>query len=146
MHKILLLFALLYFGTAQAQLQVKSIDYTVLASEQRDSVAASAGDTARIKNPNYMGGSSLLSRKLNEILNFSTWKKKKAGVYTAYVTKNWEEISVTTENKKANDMDLVSIAAALKKTAPRWSSLMVGDKSIERFTLKIDIFLEQEPK
>lgn len=91
-----------------------------------------------------MGGSSLLSRKLNEILNFKQWKKKKAGVYTAYVTKNWEEISVSTENKKASDMDLVSIAAALKKTAPRWSSLMVGNQSMQRYTLQIDIELVRE--
>jgi hypothetical protein len=143
MNKLILLIAVLSFGTAHAQLQIKNLDYKVLASAQKDSLVAEYGDSMHIKQPNYLGGSSLLSRKLNELLAFDTWKKKKAGVYTAYVTKNWDEISVISNNKKSSDMDLLAIAAALKKTAPRWSSYTVGEKSVERYTLEIVITLEE---
>jgi hypothetical protein len=143
MKNILLLLTFISFGTAHAQLQISHIDYKVLASAQKDSVVAQSIDSMRIKEPNYMGGSSFLAKKISEIIAFEEWNKKKAGLYTAYVTKNWKDITVSTDNKKAKDIDLVAIATALKKTAPRWSSYTVGDRSIERYTFKIEILLEK---
>jgi len=98
MKNILLLLAIFTFSTASAQLQIKSIDYKVLASAQKDSAVAQFGEDISIKEPNYMGGSY---------------------------------------------MDLVNIATAVKKTAPRWSSYTVGDQSMERYTFKIEITLGQ---
>ena len=124
-----------------AQLKVETITYTVLVSAQKDSIVSDLGDTAQIKEPKYIGGSPLLIRKLNESLKFNTWKKKKAGMYTALITQNWESISVTSANKKAKDSDLAAIAVALKKTAPLWSSFIVGDTAIQRYTLQLEINL-----
>ena len=133
---------LLFVGTSvHAQLKVETITYTVLASAQKDSIVSDLGDTAQIKEPKYIGGSPLLIRKLNESLKFDTWKKKKAGMYTALITQNWESISVTSANKKAKDSDLAAIAVALKKTAPLWSSFIVGDTAIQRYTLQLEINL-----
>ena len=143
MKNILLLLAIFTFSTASAQLQIKSIDYKVLASAQKDSAVAQFGEDISIKEPNYMGGSSFLAKKIAEIVSFDEWNKKKAGVYTVYVTKNWKDISVSTSNKKAKDMDLVNIATAVKKTAPRWSSYTVGDQSMERYTFEIRITLDK---
>jgi len=124
-----------------AQLKVETITYTVLVSAQKDSIVSDLGDAAQIKEPKYIGGSPLLIRKLNESLKFDTWKKKKAGMYTALITQNWESISVTSANKKAKDSDLAAIAVALKKTAPLWSSFIVGDTAIQRYTLQLEINL-----
>lgn len=142
MKKTITLLLLLIVGTiAHAQLKVEAITYTVLASAQKDSIVSEIGDAAQIKEPKYIGGSPLLIRKLNEILKFDTWKKKKAGMYTALITQNWESITVTTVNKKAKDSDLAAIAVALKKTAPLWSSYTVGDAAIQRYTLQLEINL-----
>ncbi|MDB0055001.1 hypothetical protein N9F53_00355, partial [Bacteroidia bacterium] len=131
MKKTITLLLLLFVGTSvHAQLKVETITYTVLASAQKDSIVSDLGDTAQTKEPKYIGGSPLLIRKLNESLKFDTWKKKKAGMYTAHITQNWESITVTTTNKKAKDSDLVAMGPALKKTAPLWSSYTVGDTAI----------------
>ncbi len=124
-----------------AQLNLKNLEYNVLASAQRDSVQASSPAGTITKEPKYIGGASLLQKKLNETLAFDKWKKKKAGTYTVYVTQNWKQVSVSADTKKAKDIDLVTIATALKQTAPRWSSLMVGDTSIARYTLMIQFEL-----
>jgi hypothetical protein len=67
MKNILLLLTFISFGTAHAQLQISHIDYKVLASAQKDSVVAQSIDSMRIKEPNYMGGSSFLAKKISEI-------------------------------------------------------------------------------
>lgn len=124
-----------------AQLKIEKLEYKVLASAQRDSVQASSPEGTITKEPKYIGGTSLLQKKLDETIKFCDWKKKKAGMYTIYVTQNWKQVSVSANTKKAKDIDLITIAAATKKTAPRWSSLMVGDTSIARYTLMIQFEL-----
>ncbi|MDB9883426.1 hypothetical protein OAD66_09870, partial [Bacteroidia bacterium] len=85
----------------------------------------------------------LLIRQLSQYLGLETWKTKKAGLYTVCVTKKWDDISVSTHNQKVKDTDLIRIAQAIRKTATRWSSYIVGGKSLSRYTLKIDITLEK---
>lgn len=141
---ILLLFLITVFSSSYAQLKVQNVKYKVIASAQKDSVLIELGDSVKIKEPTYIGGSPLLIKKLNETLNFDGWKKKKAGTYTAYVTRNWDSITVTTANKKAKDIDLVAIAAALKKSSHLWSSYTVGDQAMLRYTFQIDMVLIAE--
>lgn len=122
---------------ANAQLTIVSLESKVIASSQKDSVLIELGEGALVREPRYIGGTPKLKQYVLSNTSIADWKAKKAGVYTAYVSKNWDEISVTSDSKKAKDADLISIATALKKSAHLWSSYTVGDTAITRYTLQI---------
>ena len=122
---------------ANAQLTIASVESKVIASAQKDSVIAEFGSEMQIKEPRYLGGTPKLKQYIMSNTSIDQWKTKKEGIYTAYVSKNWDEITVTSNNKKAKDVDMISIATALKKSAHLWSSYTIGDSAITRYTLQI---------
>ena len=140
-NKLLVFFA---FISLSGYSQINVIDFHYKVSNCAVIDSAAKYQVSSMTYPSYKEGDDALIKELKALLQCKKFKSKDQGKYTAIVSNDWKEITVTSTSEKVKDIKLFHIANFFKESKPNWNPLIANDKEVNDyvFTISFEVWVE----